>query len=184
MKRLLISVFLFALATLPTHASTFLAMTQDQLIADSNAVVQGQVLKVHSFWDPTGRIVMTEALVRVEESIVGNAPGVVRVVTFGGNVDGFLVEADGFPKFKAGERLVLFLEPEREGASRVAGYQQGQYRIVRDKAGVEFAVPTLDLGVNMVTRDGRGFTRPQPQKLETFKERLRQRVRNSERNEN
>jgi hypothetical protein len=183
-KRLSIMVLLFVLATLPIAASTFLAMTQDQLIADSESVVQGQVLKVHSFWDPSGRMVMTEALVRVEDSIVGQAPSVVRVLTFGGDVGGFLVEADGFPKFQAGERLVLFLEREQDGVNRVAGYQQGQYRVVRDKAGVDFAVPTLDLGTNMVTKDGRPFVRPQTQRLETFKERIRDTARRAGRLEN
>jgi hypothetical protein len=183
-KRLWIGALLLALTALPIGASTFLAMNEQQLIAESAAVVQGQVLKVSSFWSPSGRIVMTEALVRVEDSIVGEASSVVRVVTYGGNVDGFIVEADGFPTFKPGERLVLFLEPERDGAAQVAGYQFGQYRIVRDKAGVDFAVPALDLGVNVVTKDGRPFVRPQAQRLETFKQRLQDTARRAGRIEN
>jgi hypothetical protein len=183
-KRLSIMVLLFALAALPIAASTFIAMTQEQLIADSESVIQGQVLKVHSFWEPSGRMVMTEALVRVEDSIVGQAPSVVRVITFGGDVDGFIVEAEGFPKFTAGERLVLFLEPEQDGTNRVAGYQLGQYRVVRDKAGVDFAVSTLDLGASMVTKDGRPFVRPQTQRLETFKQRLQESARRAGRIEN
>ena len=184
MKRLSIAVLLCALAALPIGASTFLALNEQQLLADSAAVIQGQVLKVSSFWDPSGRVVMTEALVRVENSIVGEAPSVVRVLTFGGKVDNFVVEAEGFPKFNVGERLVLFLEPERDGAARVAGYQQGQYRVVRDKAGVDFVVPTLDLGANMVTKDGRPYARPQTQRLETFTERIRETARRAGRIEN
>ncbi|HWM91026.1 MAG TPA: hypothetical protein VN493_09685 [Thermoanaerobaculia bacterium] len=184
MKRLLIAVLLFALAAAPMAASTFVAMRTPELIADSQAAVQGQVLKVHSFWSPSGRIVVTEALVRVEETIFGDAPSIVRVQTFGGNVDGFIVEADGFPKFEAGQRMVLFLSPEKDGVARVTGYQFGQFHVQRDKAGVEFAVPALDLGTNVVTKDGKPFARPQAVRLDTFKDRVRETARRSGRIEN
>jgi hypothetical protein len=183
-KRLLIGALLFALAAAPMAASTFEAMTQKELIAASEAVVQGQVLKVHSFWDASGRMVMTEALIRVEDTILGQAPSIVRVQTFGGNVDGFIVEAAGFPEFKAGERMILFLSPEKDGIARVAGYQFGQYHVRRDKAGVELAVPALDLGVNVVTEDGRPFARPQAVRLDTFKDQVRETARRSGRIEN
>ena len=184
MKRLSIVLFLSVLATLPLGASTFMAMDRAELIANSEAVVQGTVLKVNSFWDPSGRMVMTEALVRVEDTIIGQAPSIVRVQTFGGNVDGFIVEAAGFPEFKAGERMILFLSPEKQGIAKVAGYQFGQFHIRRDKAGVEFAVSAIDAGVNVVTKDGRPFARPQAVRLDTFKDQVRETARRSGRIEN
>jgi hypothetical protein len=184
-KRLFLSVLLLALAAAPIAASTFVAVNTAQLIADSEAVVQGQVLKVHSFWDPSGRIVMTEALVRVEDTIFGKAPSVVRVQTAGGNVDGFIVEAHGFPKFEAGQRMILFLSPEKDGVAQVTGYQFGQYHLQRDKAGVEYAVPALDLGgAHVVTEDGRPFVQPRAQRLDTFKNQVRDTARRSGRIEN
>ena len=184
MKRFLIGILLFALAAAPMAASTFIAMKTDQLIAESAAIVQGEVLRVHSFWEPSGRMVMTEALVRVEDTILGESPTIVRVETFGGNVDGFIVEADGFPKFEAGQRMILFLSPEKDGVSRVAGYQFGQFHIRRDKAGVEHAVPALDLGTNVVTRDGKPFVRPQAVRLDAFKDQIRAAAQRSGRIEN
>lgn len=184
MKRLLIGVLLFALAAAPMAASTFIAVKTEQLIADSAAVIQGEVLRVHSFWDPSGRMVMTEALVRVEDTLLGDSPTIVRVETFGGNVDGFIVEADGFPKFEAGQRMILFLSPEKDGVARVSGYQFGQYHVRRDKAGVEYAVPALDLGANVVTKDGKPFVRPQAVRLDTFKDQVRAAARRSGRIEN
>lgn len=184
MKRLSIVLFLSVLATLPLGASTFVAMDRAELIANSEAVVQGTIVKVNSFWDPSGRMVMTEALVRVEDTILGKAPAMVRVETFGGNVDGFIVEAAGFPQFKAGERMVLFLSKQKEGVARVAGYQFGQYRIERNKAGIEFAVPALDAGVQVVTKDGTLYKRPQAVRLDTFKNQVRDTARRSGRIEN
>jgi hypothetical protein len=154
MKRLVsVGLLLVVAAAVPLGASTFLKMTQKDLVRDSAAVVQGHVVKVSSFWDPTGRIVMSEALVRVEEKVFGDAPTVVVVRTFGGRVGDFVVEAHGFPKFQVNDHLLLFLEPEQDGATRVTGYQQGQFRIVPDKAGALLAVPAFD-GANLLTRDG------------------------------
>src|SRR4029078_9100957 len=102
-------LLLVALATLPAGASTFLAMSQKEMLRQSTAVVEGRVLKVSSFWDVTGRIIQTEALVQVEETVVGEAPTIVVLRTFGGTVDGYRVEAHGFPQFNVNERLLLFV---------------------------------------------------------------------------
>jgi hypothetical protein len=179
MKRLVsIGVLVLLAATaLPVGASTFLRMTPQQLVRGSAAVVQGEVLKVSSFWDATGRIIVTEALVQVEEKVFGEAPSVVVVRTFGGTVNGFTVEAHGFPKFQARERLLLYLEPEKGGASRVAGYQQGQFRIVRDKAGVEYAVPTVDERASIVMPNGRAAAPAKAVRLDVFKESIRNQAR-------
>lgn len=173
MKRLMSIGLLLLAVAVPVSASTFLRMTPGELVRDSAAVVQGQVLKVSSFWDASGRVIVTEAQIQVEEKIFGNAPSVVVVRTFGGTVDGYTVEAHGFPAFRAKDRLLLYLEAEQDGASRVTGYQQGQFRIVRDKAGVEFAVPTVDPETSIVGRDGRPAAKAQPIRLDVLKNSIR-----------
>ena len=174
MKRLvLIGLLLVAVAAVPVGASTFLRMSQADLVRNSAAVVQGQVIKVHSFWNPSGQVIMTEALVQVEEKVLGSAPSVVVVRTFGGTVDGYTVEAHGFPKFRANERVLLYLEAEKDGATRVTGYQQGQFRIVRDKFGAEIAVPAVDDEANVVSPDGRPTARAKAVRLDALKDSIR-----------
>jgi hypothetical protein len=174
MKRLVSGVLPLALAAAaPAMASTFLAMDQGSLVAQADAVIQGRVLKVESFWEPTGTIIVTEAMVEVEEEIVGRTPTVVRVKTFGGEVGGYFVEAHGFPVFAAGERLLLFLEPDGEDTLRVTGYQQGQYRLVSGKDGVELAVPAVDAGSSLLTADGRQVPAPAAQPLDALKDQIR-----------
>jgi hypothetical protein len=148
-------------------------MSQGDLVRDSELVVVGKVLSTNSFWEPTGRVIVTEAMVQVEEAILGDAPTVVMVRTFGGEVGGYSVEAHGFPKFLVNERLLLFLEPEQDGLARVAGYQQGQFRVVRDKAGVEIAVPVYEDGAHILTADGRPAAAVKAVALETLKESIR-----------
>lgn len=173
MKRLVSLVLLLALAAMPVMASTFIKMNQKELVRDSAAVIQGEVVQVNSFWEPTGTIIVTEALVKVEDVVFGNAPSVAVVRTFGGEVDGFYIEAHGFPAFKAGERVLLYLEPERDGHHRVAGYRQGQYQIVRDKAGVEYAVPTYEDAAGLVGADGRPAPAEKTMRLDVLKETIR-----------
>lgn len=179
MKRAVVSVgLLLALAVaLPAAASTFLAMDQKALLQHANLVIQGQVLQVNSFWEPEGRLIVSEALVRVEESVVGDAPSVVVVRTFGGTVDGFTVEAHGFPRFRVNERLLLFLGAEKDGAAQVVGYQQGQFRVIRNRAGEEIAVPAVDGGANYLTVDGRPLPRLQSVPLAALKDSIRADVR-------
>lgn len=178
MKRLVsIGLLLMLVAAIPGGASTFLKMDGKALVRDSATVVQGEVIAVHSFWDKSGRIVMTEAQIRVEEALFGNAPSVVVVRTAGGRVGDFVVEAHGFPTFKKNERLLLYLEAEQDGAMKVTGYQQGQFRLVRDKAGVEWAVPATEEGVNIVNANGREAAPAKSVRLDVLKNSIRSEAR-------
>lgn len=176
MKRLLVVLVLAAAAmsALPASASTFVAMGQEELVAASQAVVVGEVLQVRAFWNDDATAIVSEAQVRVDETLVGEAPSIVTVRTFGGTVGRLRIEALGFPTFHTGERLVLFLE-DIEGPARVVGYQQGEYRItVRHSDGAEIAVPAVDHGAHLVHLDGRAAARPRALPLATLKDQIRQ----------
>ena len=162
-------VALMLALAIPAGASTFIGLSKAELVAQSDAVVQGEVMKVESFWTPSGRLIVTQAMVRVTETIAGEAPTVVMLRTYGGTVDGYTIEAHGFPTFKQGDRLLVFLQNQKDGSAEVTGYRQGQYQVVRDKAGVEFAVPTVEKGVRLLTLQGQEAPRPQPVRLDTFK---------------
>lgn len=166
MRRSLSLVLLAAALALPASASTFIHQTQPQLLRASAAVIEGQVISTSSFWNETGQVIVTEALVQVHETLVGEAPSVVVVRTFGGGVGGFYVEAHGFPTFRAGERLLLFLEPEKDGKTRVTGYQQGQFRIERDPSGLDIAIPAIAEGAQFVG----GKARVEAQPLATLRQ--------------
>ncbi|HSK76654.1 MAG TPA: hypothetical protein VLQ45_09370 [Thermoanaerobaculia bacterium] len=166
-----LSALVLAVA-IPAAASTFVALSRGELVAQSDAIVQGRVLKVSSFWSPSGRLIVSEAMIEVEETIAGRAPSVVVLRTAGGTVGGYTIEAHGFPKFAVNDRLVLFVQGAGNLA-KVTGYQQGQYRIVRDKAGIEMAVPTLGDGVRLLRQDGRAGELPKAVRLDDFKAGIR-----------
>jgi hypothetical protein len=157
------------------HASTFLAMTQEELVAGSAAVVDARVVQVKSFWNREHTAILTEALVRVDETIVGEAPAFVKVRTFGGTVGRLRIDAPGFPTFERGQRLLLFLYTEpADGSVRVQGYRMGEYRVETGADGVERAVPMADAGMLLLRRDGKVAERPQTVALDAFKAGLRE----------
>jgi hypothetical protein len=145
----------FAWAAPPLQASTFVAMSTSDLVQSSSAVIEGEVVSMESRWTRNRRIIVTDAVVRVWDVLGGKAPEIVHVKTFGGTVNGFTVEASGFPTFTVGERVLLFLEPDTEaGRLRVNGYQQGLYRIVPRPDGIESAVPAVDQDVQLLSASG------------------------------
>lgn len=154
MKRYILPVLLASALAAPAAASTFLALTTDELTAQADAVVRGTVVAVRSFWNEEHTAILTEADLEIESALLGDTWGTVTLRTFGGKVGRYVIQAHGFPTFRRGERLLVFLEPEQDGARRVLGYQQGEYRIRQDAQGRQIAVPAFDGGSRLLLRDG------------------------------
>lgn len=180
MKRSRNVALLAALAlvlAVPAMASTFVAMSPGEMIQQSDAVVVGEVLQVESFRDSSGRAVLSQAMIQVEETLTGSSPTVVIVETFGGTVDSYTVVAHGFPSFTVGERVVVFLDEREDGIAEVVGYRLGQYRLLTNRLGQQVAVPTLEAGVTLVHPDGEEAIRPQALPLSTLKAIIQQEAR-------
>lgn len=170
MRRLVPVVLVLALATVPLTASSFVAMSPSELVAAADAVIEGRVARVDSFWSDSGRMIVTEAVVHVREVLVGEAGRSVTVRTFGGQVGDLMVEAHGFPVFERGEQVILFLKREEsDGSLRVLGYQQGHFRQVTRLDGVTLAVPMVDAGMRYFRADGSLAPEPQSMLLNDFK---------------
>lgn len=174
-------VFLCALALAsgaPAGASTFLEVSHEELVEKADTIVQGRVIEVASFWNRQGTIILTEAVVEVEDTILGRDRSHVRVVTFGGMVGDYRIVAEGFPTFEKGQRLLVFLEPARrgeDGARRVLGYRQGQFEIRQDKEGREIAVAAWEADtVHVVKKDGSEAQAPRAMVLGELKSWIRE----------
>jgi len=175
MKRTLLFLVLAALlASVPVSASTFAAMSDEELVAGSQAVIVGEIDQVHSFWNEDGTAILSEAVVHVDRVLAGSAPSLVTVRTFGGAVGDFRIEADGFPTFQAGNRTLLFLAASTDGTFRVTGYQLGQYRVRPDASGVPTAYPAMEHGVRLMFKDGTAAPAPKALPLEALANRIRQ----------
>lgn len=169
-----LSVLVLALSALPAGASTFLAMSEGELVAESSAVVRGTVVSVDSFWNAEHTLILTEVVVEVEKTIVGEAPRFVTLRTAGGTVGDYTVQAHGFPTFQPGERSLVFLGEGADEAFRVTGYQLGHYRIHTNRHGVEVAVPTVDGNVRLLSANGQAVELPRARPLAAFEASLQE----------
>lgn len=161
------------LCALPAVASTFVAMDTPELVAASDAVVQGQILEVYSFWNDDGTAILTEARVLVEEVVAGKADREVVVRTFGGQVGEYRLEAHGFPVFREDDRVLLFLHDAPDRSLRVTGYMLGEYRVSPGARGELVARPSIAEGVRLLRADGRPAPAPEAVPLEAFKNEIR-----------
>ena len=161
-------------AAAPASGATFIDMEIPELVAASDAVVEGRVVDVVSFWDEKGVVIVTEAVVQVDDKIVGKSDDWVRVRTVGGEVGGYTIQAPGFPTLGQDERVVLFLSrPARDGeAYGITGHPLGKYRVVED-TGEQIARPSVDDGAVLVSPRGGPATVPQALSLDRLTEDIR-----------
>ena len=167
---------LAVVSVLPVSASTFLAMDQSEMVAQSEAIVVGRVLQIDSFWNAERTMIVTQVSLEVLENVVGRTDAtVVTIRTYGGQVENYRIEAHGFPVFTPGERVLVFLRQDEADpqAYAITGYRLGQYSLVRHANGRTTAVPTLEAGVNLLKRDGSVSPRPQARDLDELKSQLR-----------
>lgn len=157
----------------PASGSTFVDMEIPELVAASDAVIEGRVTEVESFWNENGTVIVTEAVVEVTDTLAGKSEGWVRVRTVGGEVDGYTIQAPGFPTLERDERVVLFLERSAaEDAFRITGHPLGKYRVV-EEAGEQIARPTVDDGAVLVSPQGGLAEAPRALSLDRLKEDVR-----------
>jgi hypothetical protein len=175
MKRVGFGIALTLALALPAGASTFIEMSREELVEQADAVVAGRVVEVKSFWNRQGTAILTEAVIEVEDSILGKTASRVKVRTFGGEVGKHRIVALGFPTFERNEKLLLFLEPEQDGAYKVLGYLQGEFRIRADRHGRETAVPTWEMDtVRILKADGTPARVPRAVPFEDLKRQIRE----------
>jgi hypothetical protein len=133
----LATLFPLALATLwsgDAHATTFDDATIEELVRASDVIVRGRVEAV--VVEPNGpsgqRGIHTRAIVRVDETIRGDARELVEVWVHGGQLGRRMRVVPGQATFREGEEVVLFLF-EAGGGLWPTGMGRGKW--VREPSG-------------------------------------------------
>jgi len=133
------SRFLFCLIVLVAIASVeeafatqILFRSPEQLGAQSALVVRGSVTGTRPFWNETHTKIFTDVSVSIDETYKGSGSSVVQLRQLGGEIDGVRMTVQGALRWRAGEEVLLFLEPYVSGTYHVSGFSQGKYDIERD----------------------------------------------------
>ncbi len=142
------SRFLIASLTLAILAGGYLSATTlrplnlEDLTRKAGRIVVGRCISVEKVTHPKLGIPVEKVTLRVERMLKGRGG---RTLTFqvasaaGGDLAGAGVA--GIPRFRAGEKLLLFLYPEgRSGLTSAVGLGQGKFLRRPDKNGKEVAV--------------------------------------------
>ncbi|MEO5719157.1 MAG: hypothetical protein ABIR29_11360 [Chthoniobacterales bacterium] len=132
----LVYPLLFSLG-LVANATTVIPPNFDELVSRAQVIFEGEVTGLQSQWigeGPQHRIV-TFVTFKVDDALKG-APGTTYSMRMlGGTVDGRTMEVTDAPKFKVGDRNVLFVENNGSQFIPLVGIQHGRFRVQKDQAG-------------------------------------------------
>ena len=130
---LLLSCLGLSFAT--TRATTVIPPTFDQLVTDAEMIFEGTVTATRSEWagEGAGRHIVTYVTFKIEDAIKG-APGADYTIRmFGGTVDGHTMEATDTPRFKVGDRDILFVEHNGSQFVPLVGIMHGRFHVQQDE---------------------------------------------------
>ncbi len=130
------------LAVVSVRATTVIPPTFDQLVSDAELIFQGTVTGARSEWAGGGaeRHIVTHVTFIIDDAIKG-APGQnYTIQMLGGTVDGETIEVSDTPRFKVGDRDILFVEHNGNQFVPLVGIMHGRFHVQTDAAGREIVM--------------------------------------------
>lgn len=128
---------LLALLLAPAaRATSVLAPTFAELVAESDTIVRGTVTAVRSeaFDSPQGRGVHTFVTLRVERTLKGTPGDTVTLRLLGGTVGPRTLRVVGLPTFAVGQRQLVFFAHNGHTLCPLIGAGHGRYHVLTDPA--------------------------------------------------
>jgi hypothetical protein len=127
----------FLVAACAALATTVIPPSFDDLVGRAEMIFQGTVTDVRSEWTGEGaqRHIMSYVTLKVEEAIKGNPSASVTLRMLGGTVGAETMEVSDAPKFKVGDRDILFVENNGTQFVPLVGIMHGRFRVKKDEAG-------------------------------------------------
>ncbi len=153
----------------PALASSVRKMELPEMVSKSDSVVQGTVESVEARWESD--LIFTYASIRVDESFKGAPRRALLIRQPGGKLGALNLTVSGTPQFKAGDRVIVFLQNQSNGTFDIVGLGQGKYDLVDNLAISNSAGATI-----VDPKTGRMSETPSVQKvpLDAFKARIRE----------
>src|SRR6266513_633659 len=139
MKKLLPSLLAastFALVSV-AFATTVIPPSFDDLVSRAEMIFQGTVIDVRSEWTGEGgqRHIASYVTLKVDDAIKGNPGAKVTLNMMGGTVGAETMEVTDAPKFKVGDRDILFVENNGTQFIPLVGIMHGRFRVKKDETG-------------------------------------------------
>lgn len=139
---LIIAAFFVLLSPALPASAEEVALSIETLAEASDEIVIGSVTDARGDWE--GRLVVTRATVRVDESLKGAPGGGIEVRQYGGTaVHPILgvpvtMTSSEVTVLEAGQRVLLFVDRDARGRRQIAGGSQGRF-VIREEPVVRTA---------------------------------------------
>jgi hypothetical protein len=162
----LVLPLLFLCLTGRALGTTFVTMNEEDLVRRSVAVVLGTVTRIESALDRANDGVNTYVHLRVTRVLLGDLePGGLVLRERGGTVGERSEWIYGSPEYAVGEKVLVFLAAEPDGALRTTALAMGRYSVLVDSAGRVALERRLGEGAAVYERStGRLVTDPEPER--------------------
>jgi hypothetical protein len=118
-----------------TRGTTVIPPSFDELVSRAEVILQGTVTDVRSQWTGEGaqHRIVSYVTFKVEDAMKG-APGEsYTLCMLGGTVDGETMEVSDSPKFKVGDRDIIFVENNGSQFIPLVGIMHGRFHVDKDK---------------------------------------------------
>ena len=154
----LLPLTLIAISFTYITATTVIPPTFEQLVQQAELIFQGTVTDVRSVWEGEGaqRHINTYVTFQIGENMKGNAGSSYTIRILGGTVGDETMEVTDTPKFKMGDRDILFVEHNNDQFVPLVGINNGRFHVQRDgQTGRDIIVNGEGEPVRDVTKFGR-----------------------------
>jgi len=137
--------------------TTVIPPSFDELVSRAQMIFQGSVTDVRSEWTGEGaqRHIMSYVTLKVEDAIKGNPGSTVTLRMLGGTVGGETMEVADAPKFKVGDRDILFVENNGTQFVPLVGIMHGRFRVEKDTTGQDAVFTNEGSPLSDVTQLGK-----------------------------
>jgi hypothetical protein len=137
MKKL--SFLLLACLFVGLHAArgtTVIPPTFDELVGRAEVIFQGTVTDVRSQWTGEGaqHRIVSYVTFKVDDAMKGAPGGSYTLRMLGGTVDGETMEVSDSPRFKVGDRDIIFVENNGSQFIPLVGIMHGRFHVDKEAA--------------------------------------------------
>jgi len=131
----LLPITFVAVALVRLTATTVIPPTFGQLVQQAEFIFQGTVTDVKSVWEGEGgqRHIETYVTFQVQDSVKGENGNSYTIRMLGGTVGDETMLVSDAPKFKVGDRDILFVEHNYDQFVPLVGIGHGRFHIQRDE---------------------------------------------------
>jgi hypothetical protein len=134
----LFCIGILTVAAARPSATSYLAVTFEELVAKADMIFVGDVLDVRPFVDssPEGSVIKTRVTFVVRDGLWGTTSTLEILEFFGGEVGDVGMRIAEMPTFRPGDRRLVFASRERS-INPIVGFTQGLMRLTPDATGAD-----------------------------------------------